>query len=347
MKKLIILFVLFLGLGIANAQDKKPTFDETVNYIIQNTKGKVMYPGELDAYSRVEGYHLKDVKIEKNGKIELIANQEKISNGYNNNFSITFNIFDLVEKVDYPDGIRAHKFLVHFNGLNVSSGYGITYATDADAQKVARAFRHLKTLCVKENDLFSQIPEEEKKTKLSKGETINYINQALSKLGSVLYYGDKMTWDKTGYWKNEEMERKYTNIFLFCNNSSKTYEIDFKDNLYFEGYDKAGHISRYFKFYYNRNYKSIILKNAKVNYVSKHLTNNGASILTVYNGIEIILSEKCLYTGAIQGESNPYEERNKIFLPLPEGDTTNINRIKKAFERLIELESDEKDPFDD
>ncbi len=131
-----------------------PTFEQTVDYIIKNTKGRVMYPGALDSYSRVKGYVLKDVKIDKTGRIELFTDQKFDDN----KFSINFNIFDLVQKVDYPDGIRAYKFLVHFNGLNVSSGYGITFATDADAQKIARAFRHLKQVCTPENDLFSQIP---------------------------------------------------------------------------------------------------------------------------------------------------------------------------------------------
>ncbi len=174
----LFLLVSLISLNF-KAQTKNPTYEETVNYIIQNTKGRVMYPGDLDSYSRVEGYHLNDVKIEKNGKIEFVTNQKNKSYGYNNNFSIIFNIFDLVEKVDYPDGIRAYKFLVHFNGLNVSKGYGITYATDADAQKVARALRYLKTLCKKDDDIFSQPTEVEKKSNLTKEETVDYINKKL------------------------------------------------------------------------------------------------------------------------------------------------------------------------
>ena len=174
--KLKIYTFLFLLVTVVqvNAQND-PTFEQTVDYIIKNTKGRVLYPGALDSYTRVKGYYLKDVKIEKNGRIEFITDQKFDDNKFN----IIFNIFDLVQKVDYPDGIRAYKFLVHFNGLNVSDGYGITYATDADAQKVARALRHLKTVCTKENDLFSKPTDEESKVNLTRDETIDYINKLI------------------------------------------------------------------------------------------------------------------------------------------------------------------------
>lgn len=344
MRKLITLFGLFLGLGIAHAQDKNPTFDETVNYIIQNTKGKVMYPGELDAYSRVEGYHLKDVKIEKNGKIELITNQEKKSNGYNNNFSVTFNIFDLVEKVDYPDGIRAHKFLVHFNGLNVSSGYGITYATDADAQKVARAFRHLKTLCVKENDLFSQIPEEEKKTKLSKEETINYINQTLSKVGEFFTSAKYFYYTKDNYKKEYSKGTCEYNLgSLSYNNSSKTYDFSFNTYAHWEnGTSVTPWVTSYTK---------ISLKNVKINFINSNISREaskyGYTEDKLTNYIKIDLSEKCQYKSTNRYNSPDFTSTDAVIIYFPMDDTQTMNRIKNAFERLIELESDEKDPFDD
>lgn len=62
MKKLITLFVLFLGLGLANAQETKPTKDETVKYIND------LYKKAFDSD--------KDVKIESvtlDGKILLIT----------------------------------------------------------------------------------------------------------------------------------------------------------------------------------------------------------------------------------------------------------------------------------
>lgn len=33
MKNLFTIFILFLGLGVVNAQEKKPTKDETINFI--------------------------------------------------------------------------------------------------------------------------------------------------------------------------------------------------------------------------------------------------------------------------------------------------------------------------
>lgn len=152
-----------------------PTFEQTVEYIVANTKGRVMYPGALDAYARVKGYNLEDITIEKNGRITFVTEQK---NDYND-FSISFNVFDLESSTEYPEGVLAKDYLVHFHGLNVSSGYGIVYATQNDALKVARAFRHLRLVCQRpENDLFSQPVIEEKKV-LGINETVNYINNTI------------------------------------------------------------------------------------------------------------------------------------------------------------------------
>lgn len=182
----VFITILLISTIVVNAQNtSSPTFEQTVDYIVTNTKGRLMYPGNLDSYSRVKGYSLKDVKIEKNGKIIFVTDQK---NDYND-FTITFNVFDLVAKTEYPEGVIAKDFLVHFNGLNVSSGYGIVYATQNDALKVARAFRHLRTVCEKpQNDLFSQPVIEEKRT-LGKAETLEYISDILNDLGQGVALG--------------------------------------------------------------------------------------------------------------------------------------------------------------
>lgn len=182
----VFITILLTSTIAVNAQTaSSPTFEQTVDYIVTNTKGRLMYPGNLDSYSRVKGYSLKDVKIEKNGKITFVTDQK---NDYND-FTITFNVFDLVAKTEYPEGVIAKDFLVHFNGLNVSSGYGIVYATQNDALKVARAFRHLRTVCEKpQNDLFSQPVIEEKRT-LGKAETLEYISDILNDLGQGVVLG--------------------------------------------------------------------------------------------------------------------------------------------------------------
>mgnify|MGYP006077275611 CR=1 FL=1 len=160
---------------------QNPTYEQTVDYLNQNVKGRMMYKGALDSYARATGYKLTNIVIEKNGRIEFKTNQK---NGIND-FSIVFNIFDLTSSIDYPDGIRANNFSVQFKGLNVTEGYGITFATKNDAIKVARAFRHLKTLCNQDDDLFSAPPKEEKKATLTIDETIQYITKLLSEQGDV------------------------------------------------------------------------------------------------------------------------------------------------------------------
>lgn len=55
MKKLITLFVLFLSIGIANAQGSKPTLAETVNYINEVISGStgVYYKSGDDYYATI------------------------------------------------------------------------------------------------------------------------------------------------------------------------------------------------------------------------------------------------------------------------------------------------------
>lgn len=155
---------------------QNPTYEQTVEYIKKNTVGRMIYEGPLDSYKRATGHKLTNIVIEKNGRIELKTNQK---HGIHD-FDIVFNIFDLTSSLDYPDGIRAYKFIVHFKGLNVSKGFGITFATENDAIKVARAFRHLKTLCSQEDDLFGKPTVQEKSAMLTQEETITYIKEVLN-----------------------------------------------------------------------------------------------------------------------------------------------------------------------
>ena len=326
----LLLLITTIGINKLSAQTD-PTFEQTVDYIIKNTKGRVMYPGALDSYNRVKGYVLKDVKIDKTGRIELFTDQKFDDN----KFSINFNIFDLVQKVDYPDGIRAYKFLVHFNGLNVSSGYGITFATDADAQKIARAFRYLKQVCTPENDLFSQIPAEEKKIKLTREETIDYINKLINFDRPLIdHYSTNSNpkYKRYNYFKKE-------NLGLSYDYSSKTYQIKYKlSSCASEGgtlnFGNASFYSYRVKF---ANYHSISIKKTD----NRH---NGG---------------KTLETLEIHFNSDNYNDsRAEIYFPVNSdyGDkiydlegtySKEIKKLAKAFERLKELDSDEKDPFED
>ncbi|WP_367754454.1 hypothetical protein [Flavobacterium sp. WC2430] len=336
--KIITIFILIFAFTNAYAQSN-PTFEQTVDYIIKNTKGRVMYPGALDAYSRVKGYYLKDVKIEKNGRIEFTTDQKFDDNKFN----IIFNIFDLVQKVDYPDGIRAYKFLVHFNGLNVSAGYGITYATDADAQKVARALRYLKTVCIKENDLFSKPVATESKVQLTREETIDYINKMVtydgktvavicdfSKTGKNEYYG--YNWSEYGnnglkynsYDKNYSFKTFYQK-YSWNNQGSgenKLYSSDseISEKIYFKYFDYIG-IGAY------TGANNMVLNYLEVNF--KHSENNVRTTFRIY----LPWSKYC--SGASFGNELPFKEQY----------TKEIARLTKAFERLKELDSEDKDPF--
>ena len=322
-----------------NAQTE-PTFEQTVDYIVKNTKGRVMYPGDLDSYSRVKGYFLKDVKIEKNGQIEFITDQKFDDNKFN----IIFNIFDLVQKVDYPDGIRAYKYLVHFNGLNVSSGYGITYATDADAQKVARALRHLKTVCTKDDDLFSKPIADENKVKLTREETIDYVNK-------LVYFDGKEIATLCMYQKrerNEYYKYNYTssgNLKLRYSSSDKTYSFgnfykkytwnnnDGNTVLYDSSEDRENQIKfKYFDFIDVESYTGSYdnkLYNLVVKF--KHNENSIATRFKIY----MPYWKGC--DGVSFGDEKPFDVQFE----------KEIKKLTKAFNRLKELDADDIDPFED
>jgi len=324
-----------------------PTYEQTVNYITENTKGRVMYPGDLDAYSRTKGYHLRDIKIERNGRVQLFTDQKYDAN----DFTITFNIFDLVEKVDYPDGIRAHKFLVHFNGLNVSSGYGITFATDADAQKVARAFRHLKTLCVKSDDLFSSIPAEEKKTKLSREETISYIN-------NLLYYLPKSQIDTYEYNYPKPPSS-------YLNDKAKTHRYWFSKNAMSYNHETNQYaITNYWTYQYWG-----LRNGAAVQYDEQSMGDRVATFPARdikdfnedWDGIYLSGDTKRAYDGPhITANGTPYYNFNRYYklfqinfnnggmaiIRYSSNEPKFTSRLKNALLRLKELDKDNVDPFD-
>lgn len=201
---------------------QNPTYEQTVDFIKTNCVGRMLYKGALDSYERETGHKLTRVDIQNDGRVKLVADQQ---NG-RHDFEIVFNIFDLKSSIDYPDGIRAYKFLVHFQGLNVTSGYGITFATDADAKRVARAFRHLKTMCSKDGGLFDSPTQTEKKPTLSKDETISYIQKLLDEQPVL-----------TAKEKNDtkKYEVKFRNGFITTHLSSSGKDYD---NKYYEYWER-------------------------------------------------------------------------------------------------------------
>jgi len=320
-RKTVAFFLMLLISLTSVAQEL--SFEETVAYLKKNIIGRVMYPGGLDAYSRTKGYHLQNVNIEKNGSITLATEQK---NGLND-FKISFNIFDLVQKVDYPEGIRAYKFLVHFGGLNVSEGYGITFATDADAERVARAFRYLKKVCVKEKDIFSEPTEEEKKPKLSREETVHYINQILSTVNAKVNLKDG---------KSKQLHLLYGDAALSYSASTKTYSIKYheKTTYYYDPFKgQPSPTTDYFEY---TKIKMGALRGFET-IVSDDFSNSTGGAYP--KGIRLLLSEKCLHSaeGSVAAMG--------IWID-PQQFPKETERLKKALLRLKELDSDEKDPFD-
>ncbi|WP_297332691.1 hypothetical protein, partial [Flavobacterium sp.] len=54
-KSIALLVFCFTAMAFNDVKAQtEPTFEQTVDYIIKNTKGRVMYPGALDSYSRVK-----------------------------------------------------------------------------------------------------------------------------------------------------------------------------------------------------------------------------------------------------------------------------------------------------
>lgn len=201
---------------------QNPTYEQTVEFIKTNVVGRMLYEGALDSYQRENGHKLTKIEIQKDGRIKLVADQQH----GRHDFEIVFNIFDLKSSIDYPDGIRAYKFLVHFQGLNVSKGYGITFATDADAIRVARAFRHLKTMCAKGGGLFDEPTKTETTPSLSKEETKSYIQNLLDKQPFLIAKRKN---------KTEKYEVAFRNGFITTHYSSSGKDYD---NKYYEHWEK-------------------------------------------------------------------------------------------------------------
>lgn len=309
-----------------------PTYDQTVNYLLKNIKGRNMYKGELDAYTRVRGYVVRNIEFDQSGRIEITTNQK---NGIND-FKIVFNIFDLTSSIDYPDGVRAYKFLVHFKGLNVTSGYGITFATQNDAIKVARALRHYKSLCNESDDLFSNPIVKEKPT-LTKSETLKYINDILNKKEI-----------KSGYWRNIKDQR-------FSESQFQYHNIDTSSDDYSP---RRSNKSKYYKktFYnYDFNAKDIIdIKPEGTITVSSKIQR---LIITFSKKVKMTINDKSYYVKYIESPDKYFPEktksinRNSIILYFIEYEEGVHQRLIKAMKHLSALAKEEykkkvsDDPF--
>lgn len=151
MKIILILFAFVLTIGATKAQDTKPSFEETVNYINnifkENKKLNICARGGKN--SRGELCH--GITASKNGKVVFCSHLPTTSTGVTNDeyaiFSI--NLFDF-EKIDMPDHHDWRNILdKNNNSIGLISDLPASYVS-----KLVNAFKHLRTFCTKEKDPF-------------------------------------------------------------------------------------------------------------------------------------------------------------------------------------------------
>lgn len=144
MKNLLTILVIFLGLGLANAQEKKAlTLDETVTYINNMFKE---YGTSITFHIPGNQYanYIHKIAVSKNGKLIFfrhLAGEDEKNMG-------SFNLFDF-EKLELGEN-RIVRILDN-NDKNIATIYGLS---PSDSSKLEKAFKHLRTLCIKEEDPF-------------------------------------------------------------------------------------------------------------------------------------------------------------------------------------------------
>lgn len=146
MKNLLTLFVLFLGLGLASAQEKKAlTFDETIIYLKRSLDKKARYSEVLvyDTSTEYSTNYMGEVLISSDGKISC---NWKVGGGgiYS---SISFNLNKVLKIENQNAQIRFY--------VTDSSYYLITAESQIDAERITKAFIHLKSLLPKDDDPFA------------------------------------------------------------------------------------------------------------------------------------------------------------------------------------------------
>ena len=137
MKNFLTLLAIYFGMGLASAQ----TFDETVNYINNFFKeNEVSYFPDM-ATGFVSEYLVSELKVEKNGRVSFVNKRTGKVKG-------TFNLFEF-EK--FEEGNVGFLFLKDKNN-NIIGHFSRFPSTHIP--KLEKAFKHLRTLCVKEKDPF-------------------------------------------------------------------------------------------------------------------------------------------------------------------------------------------------
>ena len=137
MKNFLTLLAIYFGMGLASAQ----TFDETVNYINNFFKeNEVSYFPDM-ATGFISEYLVSELKVEKNGKVSFINKTTGRVKG-------VFNLFEF-EKLEVVNGSFLYLRDKNNNVIGYFYGFPLSHIS-----KIENAFKHLRTLCVKEKDPF-------------------------------------------------------------------------------------------------------------------------------------------------------------------------------------------------
>lgn len=167
MKNLITIFVLFLSIGITNAQGPKPTLDETVNYIneiISDSKGMYYKSGD-DYYATI---------IEQIFTKDYVFHKGKAFSGEDHCLTTTCGFkkipWNSLEIVEIKDAESLKQIIVQFKNLlqnkhtkvwigideddtdeENSNKYLHFYVIPEKAENVKKALLHLKELSYKKD----------------------------------------------------------------------------------------------------------------------------------------------------------------------------------------------------
>lgn len=130
-KPALLSILLFLSMNVSAQQ---MSFEQTVSYINEKMKccsGK--YPGVKALY----------IAVKKNGRLTIY---------YTDNETGSFNLLDLTPNNDC-DGIWVHGDEIDFFTTKSSATF-LVFESSAEANRVYKAFQHLRTLCKKDTDPF-------------------------------------------------------------------------------------------------------------------------------------------------------------------------------------------------
>lgn len=151
MEIILILFAFVLTIGATKAQDTKPSFEETVNYLNnilkENEHLKINFHSNNSGNDLIHGFI-----VEKNGKV--IAFNHFPNDSYNKEVKNKIGYFDLFEfdhiVVDeYPVGVVLK--ITDSKGKVLA---GLVKLPSSYSTKLEKAFKHLRTFCSKEKDPF-------------------------------------------------------------------------------------------------------------------------------------------------------------------------------------------------